>query len=71
MTEPDKLEYRAGYLIPVNSGKGYFNIERDGALIAQGGHFFCQGHLTAVVIEEQSKDEKYCFACYTVIKEGG
>jgi hypothetical protein len=57
------------YLTPVKS-QGQFNIQTDSTLIAKGSHFFCQGHLGAVVIEEQSRDETYCSECYRAIKEG-
>lgn len=61
--------YRDGYLIPVEPIRGQFDIEKDKALIDKGSHFFCQGHLAAVVIEQQSRDPKYCFDCYKVIRE--
>lgn len=44
--------------------EGYFNTERDNALITAGTHFWCHGHLTAVPIDEQSPDSRYCEGCY-------
>ena len=64
-----KVIYRAGYLIPVEPVKGKFNIQREKALVAKGTHFFCWACLGAVVIEEQSKNKKYCKDCYEVMKE--
>ena len=67
--QPIEAEYRAGYLIPIEPIKGQFDAERDKALIAKGSHFFCLGHLSAVAIEEQSKNPDYCCSCYTAIQE--
>jgi hypothetical protein len=46
-----------------------FDEERDNALITQGSHFFCCGHLRAVPVENRStKNKKYCQQCFLVIK---
>jgi hypothetical protein len=61
------LEHRDGYLYPV--GK-QFDITRDRMLVDKGSHIFCQGHLGAVPIEEQSRNPKYCKDCYRSLREG-
>ncbi len=40
-----------------------FDATRDAALIKAGTHFYCQGHLCARPIEEQSADPRYCRSC--------
>ncbi|KKN76943.1 hypothetical protein LCGC14_0365950 [marine sediment metagenome] len=59
---------RVVYLFP-RTPKGHFNIQMDKALCEKGSHFFCQGHLSAVPIEEQSRNIEYCSECYASIKE--
>ena len=68
MDEEIEVVYRAGYFIPTER-HGQFDIQRDNALIENGSHFFCQGHLGAVVTEEQSRNPKYCCDCYKAIRE--
>lgn len=41
-----------------------FNTARDKEQIANGTHFFCQTHQTAMPIEEISYDTRYCKSCY-------
>ena len=62
------VEYRSGYLLPVEPVKGKFNSQRDRTLIAEGTHFFCRACLTAVIIEERSKNPDYCVACLAVFR---
>ena len=40
-----------------------FNIKQDGMLILKGSYFYCEGHLAARPVEEQSKDSRYCREC--------
>ena len=45
-----------------------FDSTRDKEQIAANTHFFCQGHLSAVLKERQSiEDKRFCKDCYTVI----
>ena len=71
MTKGEELEveYRAGYLIPTEQVKGKFDIKSDSVLLAEGSHFFCQGHLSAVAIKQQSHNPNYCSDCFKVIRE--
>ena len=68
-TKVEEVVYRAGYLMPVDTDRGKFNIKRDVILITEGSHFFCQGHLGAVSIEEQSHNPNYCRECLKIIEE--
>lgn len=42
---------------------GYLGIKRDNELIAAGSHFWCNTHLTAVPLDDQSPDPRYCQGC--------
>jgi hypothetical protein len=54
--------------VPVSTKR--FDGARDVALIAQGGHFYCHGHLCAVPRSEQSiKNAKYCKDCQAVLDQ--
>ena len=67
-----EVTYQEGFLIPVEPLKGLFDIGRDNALIMKKTHFFCQGHLGAIPIEEQSPDDdSYCAECLKSIRGGG
>ncbi len=55
-------------LLPVATGR--FCAEEDTMLIAKGSHFLCYGHLSAVPVEEQSHNLKYCRDCLLVTAEG-
>jgi len=58
-------EYRARLLPP---SREQFSIERDQSLIAKGSHFFCRGCLSAVPLEEQSRNKGYCNDCYNTVR---
>jgi len=63
---PEGIEvtYHKGYLIPTTPNYGRFNAREERALIAKGTHFFCDGHLGAIPIGEQSPDDaRYCVEC--------
>ena len=64
----EEVVYRAGYLMPVDT-RGQFNIQKDSSLVATGDYFFCQGHLGAVAIKEQSQNPNYCQECLEIIRE--
>lgn len=61
-----KVEERGDYLYPMG---GQFNITEDNILVKKGSHFFCQGHLSAVEVEKQSRNEKYCLDCLKSTRE--
>jgi len=65
-------EYRVLYFSAPVSGHGdtrrRFDSKRDSAYIVAGTHFFCHGHLTAVAIEERSRNPNYCKTCYENIR---
>jgi hypothetical protein len=61
------LEHRDGYFYPV--GK-QFDIQRDRMLVYKGSHFFCQGCLVAVEIDQMSRKEGYCLDCSSSVREG-
>lgn len=46
----------------------YFDIKRDNELIAAGTHFWCEGHLAAVPVDDISLDLRYCQGCFDVLK---
>lgn len=48
---------------------GKFSIILDNQLIADGTHFWCKGHSSAVPITEQSANKKFCKFCLSVISE--
>jgi hypothetical protein len=50
-------------MVELNTSK-VFDIKRDNELIAVGSHFWCEGHMTARPIDDQSPDPRYCLVCY-------
>ena len=42
----------------------YFNIKKDGELIAKGTHFWCEICLTAKPLDDQSPVPRRCFSCH-------
>lgn len=46
-----------------------FDTARDAALIKAGTHFYCQSHLTARPVEEQSEDPRYCRGCCEFLRQ--
>lgn len=51
------------------TSRGYFNAERDSALIAAGTHFWCQTCFVARPLDDRSPDERYCQACYCLLSK--
>lgn len=45
----------------------YFDIKRDNELIAAGTHFWCDGHLSAVPVDDMSRESRYCQSCYNLL----
>jgi hypothetical protein len=48
---------------------GYFDIKRDNELIAMGTHFWCETCLVARLLDDQSPDPRYCWACYEFLNK--
>lgn len=46
-----------------------FNIETDNLLIESGSHFWCDGCLVAVPVDDISQDPRYCQGCFEVLTE--
>jgi hypothetical protein len=45
-----------------------FDAHRDKELIEAGTHFYCQGHLTAIPLDDISPDARYCQGCYDFLR---
>lgn len=46
-----------------------FDITEENRLIAIGTHFWCSGHLSAVMVSEKSVDSRYCKKCHDFLTE--
>jgi len=46
-----------------------FDAHRDKELIEAGTHFYCQGHLTAIPLDDISPDARYCQGCYDFLRQ--
>ncbi len=66
-----RVEYQPGYLMPLDEPThGPFNIKREMMQIEKGEAFWCQGHFSAVPIEQQSPTKpEYCVDCVKRMKE--
>jgi hypothetical protein len=44
-------------------------IKEEYALIAAGSHFWCETHLSAIPVADQSRDSRYCRVCCNFLTE--